>query len=420
MSEGTGTHRLRPAHWRAALAVLDAVWHRQRVADVTLQAWFRDHREMGGRDRAQLSGLVYGVLRDAMRLARICGPDADAALLLAVHALDRGLVGADDLRGLAGPAVEAAQARLSVFDPASLDAAARHNVPPVIWEAWCAQYGAGEAAALALALNREAPVDLRVNTVKTTRDAAVAALARDGIAASPTPYAPTGLRLARRAALQAARAFRDGWVEPQDEGSQLLAALVDARPGECVVDYCAGAGGKTLALGAAMRDAGELWALDVDASRLARLAPRARRAGLRGIHHEALPATGWHERYRGRCDAVLVDAPCSGSGTWRRNPELRLRPPDLPALAAQQRRILDAAASLLRAGGRLVYGTCSVLAAENEAVVAGFLRDYPDFALQPAAERLRAPALELDGPWLRLLPQRHGTDGFFAACLQKR
>ncbi|WP_051361944.1 RsmB/NOP family class I SAM-dependent RNA methyltransferase [Solimonas soli] len=420
MSEPSRTAGLRPAHWRAALAVLHAVWHEQRVADATLQAWFREHREMGGRDRAQLSGLLYGVLRDAMRLARMCGSAADAGLLLAAHVLDRGISGVDALRALAGATADEAQQCLAACDATRLSDAERLNVPAPVWAAWLAQYGEAEAAALALALNREAPVDLRVNTLKATRDDAIAALAAEGIAAAPTPHATTGLRLARRVALQNTRAWKDGWIEPQDEGSQLLAALVAARAGECVVDYCAGAGGKTLALGAAMRNAGELWALDVAPARLARLDPRARRAGLREIRTQALPATDWHARYRERCDAVLVDAPCSGTGTWRRNPELRLRPLDLDTLAAQQRRILEAAAPLVKPGGRLLYSTCSVLAAENEAVVEAFLREHPHFEPQPAGERLALPALACGEPWLRLLPQRHGTDGFFAACLRRR
>ncbi|MGH8444137.1 MAG: hypothetical protein ACREVL_02670, partial [Solimonas sp.] len=263
--------RLRPAHWRAAVAVFDAIWRERRVADATLQAWFREHREMGGRDRAQLTGLVYGVLRDAMRLARIAGLEAtaetheegEASLLLALHALDRGLIERDALRVLIGDAGEVADRaaqRLAVFDAATLTQAERYNVPAPVWAAWCAQYGAADTAEVADALNREAPVDLRVNTLKATREAAIEWLAGDGIDAQPTPYAATGLRLARRAALQNASAWRDGGVEPQDEGSQLLAALVGAQAGECVVDYCAGAGGKTLALGAAMRNEGELWA----------------------------------------------------------------------------------------------------------------------------------------------------------------
>jgi len=408
---------LRPAHWRAAVAVLHTIWYEGRVADATLQAWYREHREMGSRDRAQLGALVYGVLRDAMRLAALGGADAPAALLLTLHALDRDRVEVEALRALAGEVADQAQQRLVSEEDASLTQAQRLNVPPAIWAAWLAQYGEDESVALAQALNREAPVDLRVNTLKATREQVITALAADGIVAEPTPYAATGLRLARRVALQNTRAYRDGWVEPQDEGSQLLAQFVGAAKNECVVDYCAGAGGKTLALGAAMQGRGELWALDVAAARLSRLAPRAQRAGLRHVQTAVLPANDWRSQYRQRCDAVLVDAPCSGTGTWRRNPELRLRALDLPALAAQQLGILRDAAALVKPGGRLVYSTCSVLAAENEAVVSAFLESHPEFSVRPARERLAGTALGLDGPWLRLLPQRHSTDGFFAACL---
>lgn len=409
--------RLRAPQWRAALAVLDAVWTERRNADASLQAWFREHREMGSRDRALVGALVYGVLRDAMRLQRMAGDEVSAATLLALHALELPDLSAEALRAVAGAALDDAIARRDAFDARTLTEAERGNVPAPVWDAWCAQYGVAATRQLAQALNREAPVDLRVNTLKATRAQAQAALAEAGIVAQPTTYAATGLRLTRRAALQNTRAWREGWIEPQDEGSQLLGALLGAGGGERVVDFCAGAGGKTLALGAAMGDRGELWALDVSAARLARLAPRAARAGLTIVRTRALPDDDWSARHAGRCDAVLVDAPCSGSGTWRRNPELRLRPLDLPALAREQGEILAAAARLVRPGGRLVYGTCSVFIAENEAVVETFLREHPDFSLEAAADVLALPALRLDSPYLRLLPHLHDTDGFFAARL---
>lgn len=405
--------RIRPAHWQTAVFVLDKVWAGRQAADTALQAWFRDHRQMGGRDRANVTGLVYGALRDAMRLQRIAGASAPVEMILALHALSAGMLDLDALRALAGVMADAAHAQLAAFDDSALSDAERHNVPTAIWLQWCAQYGA-QTAALAQALNREAPVDLRVNLLKCSREQALAALTEAGLAPSPTALSPWGLRLPRRAALQNTTAYREGWVEPQDEGSQLLAQLVDARPGERVADFCAGAGGKTLALGATMQNRGELWALDIAATRLSRIAARARRAGLDIVQTQVLPDLGWLSAREAGFDAVLVDAPCSATGTWRRNPELRLRAIDFAELARQQREILAHAARLVRPGGRLIYATCSLMAAENEVVVADFIARNPDFGFQKPADIAN---VAIDTPFLRLLPNQHGTDGFFAARL---
>ncbi|HET8883661.1 MAG TPA: hypothetical protein VFM56_15945, partial [Solimonas sp.] len=224
--------RIRPAHWQAAVTLLDRVRDGQ-AADAALGHWFREHRQMGGRDRGNVTTLIYGVLRDAMRLQRIAGAQASTEDWLSVHALSAGLLDRDALRALTGAAVvDAAAARLAAFDDDALTDAERHNVPAEIWSRWQAQYGDAETRALADALNREAPVDLRVNLLKTSRARAAAALRDAGLAPMETPWSPWGLRLPRRAALQNTAVYRDGWVEPQDEGSQLLAMLVDARPGE--------------------------------------------------------------------------------------------------------------------------------------------------------------------------------------------
>ncbi len=423
MSAEPAGRRLRYAHWRAAIAVLEAIWHHRQLADATLQTWFREHREMGGRDRAQLNTLIYGVLRDAMRLRELAGADDRPETLLALHALDRGLVDAAHLETLGCIDAVALSERLRTA-PAVSDAAGA-NVPPQWWARWQQHYGDAEGRALAAALNAEASVDLRVNLLKTDRETALAALQAEGITAAPTPWSPWGLRLPQRGPLAATRAYRDGLVEPQDEGSQLLAALVGARRGERVADFCAGAGGKTLALGASMQNRGELWALDISASRLARLPERARRAGLDIVRTRTLPDATWLREQAGTFDAVLVDAPCSGSGTWRRQPDLRLRVPDLGALAVQQQQILGAAAGLVRPGGRLIYATCSVLPDENQAVVAAWLGGAPAFAMEPAAAALEqggvaTGGLALRGDELVLLPHRHRTDGFFAARFVRR
>ncbi|MGQ0586974.1 MAG: RsmB/NOP family class I SAM-dependent RNA methyltransferase, partial [Gammaproteobacteria bacterium] len=262
-------------------------------------------------------------------------------------------------------------------------------------------------SALALALNTEAPVDLRVNTLKASREEAQRVLREDGAESAPIEGLDAALRLRKRQPLQRMRAFRDGLVEPQDAGSQRLAAFVGAQPGETVADFCAGAGGKTLALGAHMRNRGRLLALDISRERLARMTPRLARSGLGIVEVQALS----HERdarlqpLLGKCDAVLVDAPCSATGTLRRNPEGRLRDADLASMAATQGLILEGAARLVRTGGRLVYATCSVLAAENEEIAAAFLTYFPGF--------------EPDGE-LVLLPHRDGSDGFYAIRLIRR
>jgi 16S rRNA (cytosine967-C5)-methyltransferase len=232
-----------------------------------------------------------------------------------------------------------------------------------------------------------------------------------------------GLRRADRAALFGTASFRAGLYEVQDEGSQLLGLLVEPRRRETVVDFCAGAGGKTLQLGAQMANTGTIHAFDVSHHRLERMRPRLRRAGLDNVQPALIAdeRDAKVRRLRGKADRVLVDAPCSGTGTLRRNPDLKWRPLDLDRLVAGQRAILEAAAELVRPGGRLVYGTCSLLREENEAQVDAFLAAHPQFRTVPAAEVLarRQVAIPLDGSYLRLYPHRHGTDAFFGAVLER-
>jgi 16S rRNA (cytosine967-C5)-methyltransferase len=278
------------------------------------------------------------------------------------------------------------------------------------------------------ALDEPAPLDLRVNTLKAKRDDILDELKQLGVNAAPTPHSPWGIRVQGKPALQKLALFNRGDVEVQDEGSQLLALLTDPKRGEMVVDFCAGAGGKTLALGAAMRSTGRLYAFDVSGHRLDALKPRLARSGLSNVH----PAQLAHERddrikrLAGKIDRVLVDAPCSGLGTLRRNPDLKWRqsPQAVAEMKAKQQAILDSAARLLKPGGRLVYATCSLLADENEAVAQAFGATHPDFDVLPAAEaltRAHVPEAEslVQGPYLRLWPHRHATDGFFAAVWQR-
>lgn len=394
----------RRLHAQRAVTVLEDTARGSRPTDQILETLFRIHKEMGKRDRAAVSTLVYGVLRDAMRLRGLAG-DAPAAWL-SRHLADAGH-GAAEIASLELP-VPCGDGEVS--------AAARLNLTADLHARLVSQIGEAETAALALALNQPAPTDVRVNTLKTTREAALAALQAAGLDAAPLPYAPQGLRLAQRLSRQSPLLL-EGQLEPQDEGSQLLARFASAAPGQTVIDWCAGAGGKTLALAAAMQNRGRLIAADVKASRLARLPPRALRAGTMPIETvvlgvDAMPVND--------ADLVLVDAPCSGTGTWRRNPELRLRAFDLDALAALQLDLLDSASRHVRAGGHLVHATCSLLQEENEAVVTRFLAAHPDFAPADAtADVALHPLLDTQGR-LRLWPHRHGTDGFFAQRLLRR
>jgi 16S rRNA (cytosine967-C5)-methyltransferase len=298
--------------------------------------------------------------------------------------------------------------------------AARFSVPDWILPHFEARFGGDLDMELA-AMLRPAPLDVRINPLKTTRDAAAAALADEELRSQPTPFSPLGLRLSPLAYINNTKAYAAGLVEPQDEGSQLAAQLVEAGGCKFVADYCAGAGGKTLVLAAAMKNSGRLVAMDVSAGRLTQAKLRLRRAGAHNAECRELDAK-WLKRHAGQADRVLVDAPCTGTGTWRRKPDAkwRLSPQDLAELVPRQAEILDRAAKLVKGGGRLVYVTCSVLREENEDQVAGFLQRHPEFSVLSVSDvwpRSVGGACPVAGPYLSLSPGRHGTDGFFAASL---
>ncbi len=393
-------------------------------ADVSLSRYFREHPRLGGRERGAIAEAVYALLRHRSMLMQFAesgsGPHMRRVALLALAEA----VGADSIAGLSEEET-GWLGRVMAIDRASLPPAARSSFPDWIRERLVAQFGEEESLQLMDALNRPAPLDLRVNLLKAAPDQAEAALAAAGIAFERTPYSPLGLRLAGKPALQRLPLFTDGAIEVQDEGSQLLAQLLGAKRGEMVVDFCAGAGGKTLAIGAAMRNTGRLYAFDVSDKRLAKLKPRLARSGLSNVH----PVVIAHEndakvkRLAGKIDRVLVDAPCSGLGTLRRNPDMKWRqqPSDIAELNVKQQSILAGAARLVKTGGRLVYATCSLLAEENEQIVAQFLAAHPGFALLPAREVLADQKIALDtGDMLKLLPHVHQTDGFFAAVFERR
>ena len=268
-------------------------------------------------------------------------------------------------------------------------------------------HGDDEIMALARSLQHPAPLDLRVNTLKAPRQAVLDRLEADGTPAAPTRYSPIGVRLKEKIALNRHPMFLDGAVEVQDEGSQILGLLVEPKRTDMVVDFCAGAGGKTLQLGAAMGSHGRLYAYDVSDKRLANLTPRLRRSGLSNVHPQRISGENDTKvkRLRGKVDRVLVDAPCTGLGTLRRNPDLKTRQTEagLAELTVKQYAILEAAASLVKPGGRIVYGTCSLLEDENEAIVERFLAAHPDFSVVPCAEILARLGLDIPGceRWLR-------------------
>jgi 16S rRNA (cytosine967-C5)-methyltransferase len=410
-------------------SLIEKVFKFDHPADAVVARHFRENKSLGPRERATLSDTVFAVLRERLRfesLARSGSGSKWRRLAILGFPGDR-----DFLKSaLTEPEKTWLDACDKVTD-ADLMAPHRHNLPEWLASALREQVGS-EFDALAASLNQHAPLDLRVNAMKKKREAVLAELQAAGLPAQATPYSPLGIRLQGKPNLSKLPAFTSGEVEVQDEGSQLLALLLAPKRGEMVADFCAGAGGKTLALGAAMKNTGRLYAFDTSGHRLEAIKPRLARSGLSNVHPVAIA----HERderikrLAGKLDRVLVDAPCSGLGTLRRSPDLKWRqtPETVAAQAELQQRILASAARLLKPGGRLVYATCSPLPQEDEAVAAAFSVAHTDFQPLSVAQLLtdshvaQAAALSSgeDGRFLRLWPNRHGTDGFFAAVWQKK
>ena len=404
-------------------------------ADAVVSRFFREHRNLGPRERNTLAETTFAVLRQKLLFEHLArsgsGPRERRLAILGFHG---------DRNYIKSALDEQEKKWLDATDtvcPDELMPHHRHNLPDWLVQPLKAQVG-DEFEALARSMNEPAGLDLRVNIYKQKRPVALAALEKAAIKAKATPYSPWGIRVEGKPAINRVKAFEDGELEVQDEGSQLLAWLLEAKRGEMVTDFCAGAGGKTLAIGATMRNTGRLYAFDVSGHRLDALKPRLARSGLSNVHPVAIA----HERderikrLAGKMDRVLVDAPCSGLGTLRRNPDLKWRQTaaGVLELQAKQTAILNSAARLVKAGGRLVYATCSVLPEENEAVAEAFSAAHPDFTLLPVADLLaRLMATEgageaatgvaeglCAGPFLRLWPHRHQTDGFFAAVWERR
>jgi 16S rRNA (cytosine967-C5)-methyltransferase len=429
------------ARLAVAIELLEEVLAASRPADALLSAFFRARRFIGAKDRADIAGRVYAVLRHWARLQWWLGrlaeaPNTPRMLILADLALAQGapasLIATLFSGGKFAPTALSVQERSwarhlegHTLNHPEQPEAVRAETPP--WaEASLRSVFQERFMAEMTAMLEEAPMDVRINPLKITREAAILALAEQGIEAKPTPLSPLGLRLAGRVPLMGLELYKSGALEIQDEGSQVAALLADAQPGMQVADFCAGAGGKTLAMAAMMHNKGRVVATDVLAGRLERAKERFRRAGLHNIETRALKdeRDPWLKRRKAAFDRTFVDAPCSGVGTWRRNPDARWRAlgPGLDQLLPRQAAILDSAARLVRPGGRLIYATCSLLHEENEGQVERFLAAHPDFSLLPVERAWPAEGYgqpPLTGPWLRLTPLRHGTDGFFAAVLQR-
>jgi 16S rRNA (cytosine967-C5)-methyltransferase len=424
-----------------AISLLAEVLRFERPADGVLSHYFKTHRELGHTDRGRLAELIYAVLRHLSSLREVVlrsePPEGHEARYLVLAALVR--LQSRNLREiehlLKGDETDwfsrLKAAGQSVSD--TISPAVRHEWPEWLEAALSAMTDA-ERDALARSLLQPAPLDLRINPLRAKRPEILAQLEKHGIVAKETPYSPWGMRVAGKPAIQRHPAFEKGDMEVQDEGSQLLVALLAPKRGEMVLDFCAGAGGKTLLMGALMKNTGRLYATDVSEKRLAKLAPRVARAGLSNVQAIRLA----HERddriqrLSGKFDRVLVDAPCSGTGTLRRNPDLKWRQKaeQIEELTAMQTKILEAAAPLVRPGGVLVYATCSLLDQENGTIQQAFSEAHPEFEVIDPVQQLAAVGIDLptdaitwaagDLPGLQLLPHRHNTDGFFAAIWRKK
>jgi len=437
-----------PVHLEHLMRLLPEVLKFDSPSDMVVSKYFKDNSQLGNRDRALIAESTFSVLRHKLELLQYAQSGQGAlyrriALLGLMISLSEGGLGTShrlesalaDLAFVAHPGEIDWLQRFVNYPRDSLTPPVRFNLPDWLWEELEKQIGAQSREELALALLKPAALDCRVNTMKEKRETLLEELNLLGgrYQAVPTPYSELGVRLLGKPALQNLQSFKDGKFEVQDEGSQLLSMLLAPKRGEMVVDFCAGAGGKTLAMGALMKSMGRLYAFDISARRLARLKPRVAKSGLSNVHPVWIDSENDSKvkRLAGKIDRVLVDAPCSGLGTLRRNPDLKWRqsPEAIEELQAKQYSILCAAAKLLKPGGRLVYATCSILEQENQVIVLEFLKQHPNFVLLDPKEVLKGSFPQLNdipvgaspnSSWWQLWPNRHETDGFFAAILEKK
>ena len=415
---------LQNAQISAAEAALEQVLPFTQPADSVLSHFFRERRKLGASDRHFVAENVFGVLRHLLTLRQMLGDNANARLLLLAYLNRFGGISLRELEKLCRPQ-EAEQLKQMQRDSENWPLAVKIEMPQWVVDKLSGYMDEAQIRALGQGLQQAAPLDVRVNTLLASRDEILDALAGSGLKGAPTPYSPIGIRLEGKPALNKHPMFNAGKIEVQDEGSQLLGFLLAPKRGEMVVDFCAGAGGKTLLLGALMSSTGRLYAFDVSERRLANLKPRLKRSGLSNVQPQLLGSENDPriKRLAGKIDRVLVDAPCSGLGTLRRNPDLKFRQSakSVEELTKKQAAILASAAKLVKNGGRLVYATCSILREENRDIVDAFLAANPDFKLLPAGELLAKQGIKLEmGECLIMNPAQHGTDGFFAAVLERQ
>jgi 16S rRNA (cytosine967-C5)-methyltransferase len=417
---------------RQAAVMLSNLLEFNSPADAKLSEFFRNNRDLGTKERAFVAESVYGVLRRLRFLSAVTAnddndPDDARKLVLAWMLRIQGMSIQKIESMLTEQQIEWAHT-IKAKSTENLPLAVQADVRDWLWEKLVAQYGEKEALTIARSMHDAATLDLRVNTIKGTRDDVMAKFIAENTSGesnvTKTPYSPIGLRMPLRLNISRHVMFTEGQIEVQDEGSQILAHLVAPKRGMMVADFCAGAGGKTLAMGALMRNTGRLYAFDVSEKRLHSLGQRLKRSGLSNLNAQSISSETDPKlkRLNGKFDRVLVDAPCTGLGTLRRNPDLKWRqtPQDLAELTVKQANILARASKLTKAGGRLIYSTCSLLRDENEQIAENFLAAHPDFKLLNAAEILKQQQINLDtGDYLKLLPHLHNTDGFFAAVFEK-
>lgn len=417
---------------RQASVMLSNILDFNSPADAKLSEFFRNNRDLGTKERAFVAESVYGVLRRLRFLTAVTANDEndsdDARKLILAWMLRIQGMSIQKMEPMLNEQQLEWAKSIKAKSTESLPLAVQADVRDWLWDKLVAQYGEKEALTIARSMHESASLDLRVNTIKATRDEVMAQFAAEPATGegnvSNTPYSPIGLRMPQRLNIGRHALFTEGKIEVQDEGSQLLTYLVAPKRGMMIADLCAGAGGKTLAVGAQMRNTGRLYAFDVSEKRLNNLGQRLKRSGLSNLHAQVIANENdlKLKRLNGKFDRVLVDAPCTGLGTLRRNPDLKWRqtPEDLAELTVKQANILERAAKLTKAGGRLIYSTCSLLREENEQIAEQFLVRHPEFKLLNAAEILSSQQIVLDtGDYLKLLPHLHHTDGFFAAVFEK-
>ncbi len=417
---------------RQAAMVLTNLLEFNSPADAKLSEFFRNNRDLGTKERAFVAESVYGVLRRLRYLSTVAAneegdPDDARKLILAWLVKVEGKSIRELEPILNEQQTEWAQA-IKAKSTENLPLAVQADVRDWLWNKLVAQYGEAEALIICRSMFEQASLDLRVNTIKGNREDVLKKMLAENTSNEDiiaiTPHSPIGIRMPNRMGISRHVLFTEGKIEVQDEGSQLLAYLVAPKRGQMVADFCAGAGGKSLALGALMKNTGRLYAFDISEKRLHNLGQRLKRSGLSNLHAQVISGENDQKlkRLNGKFDRVLVDAPCSGLGTLRRNPDLKWRfeASDIAELNVKQTNILARAAKLTKAGGRLIYATCSLLQDENEAIAEAFLAVNPDFVLVPANAILAQQQIHLDtGHYLKLLPHLHGTDGFFAAVFER-